>query len=241
MIPRIIHLTASDLCNLAPPIQDNITQLRKINPGWEIRLYDDTDIKTYLSKYFGGTVLAAFSKINPKYGAARADFFRYLVILREGGVYLDIKSAAKKPLVNVILPDDTLLLSHWHNGPGELYEGWGLHPELSHVPGGEYQQWHIVASAGNPLIRAVVKRTLSNIENYDVATYGVGQMGVLRVTGPICYTLAIEPLKATHGFRMIDTKEAGLEYLMPGVLPKDGSYTLSGKHYSLIEEPVVLS
>lgn len=239
-IPKIIHLTASDLGGLTPPIQQNIEKLKEANPGWRIRLYDDTDIHAYIQDNFSHTILEAFSKINPKYGAARADFFRYLVISKEGGVYLDIKSTALIPLDDVIRSSDTILLSHWNNGPGELYEGWGLHPELSHIPGGEYQQWHLIASAKNPLIEATINRVLFNIENYDIETHGVGQMGVLRVTGPICYTLAIDPLKHLHGFRMIDATTAGLEYLIPGILPKEGSYTRCGAHYSLLSEPVIL-
>ena len=55
----------------------------------------------------------AYHKINPKYGAARADFFRYIIIRDQGGIYLDLKSNSSVPFREIIKPNDTYLLSSW--------------------------------------------------------------------------------------------------------------------------------
>jgi mannosyltransferase OCH1-like enzyme len=74
-----------------------ITEYLKLqNPEYNYYLYDDDDIdnfiKTYYPKYW-----TSYKMLAPEYGAARADFFRYMVIYHYGGVYLDIKSGASVP------------------------------------------------------------------------------------------------------------------------------------------------
>jgi len=97
-IPRIIHQTFPSKENLLPEISNNIAKICKMNPDWEYRLYDDFDIEERLFHYYGAKILKIYRRINRGYGAARADFFRYLILYAEGGVYLDIKSTLTRPL-----------------------------------------------------------------------------------------------------------------------------------------------
>jgi mannosyltransferase OCH1-like enzyme len=76
-IPRIIHMTARDK-NLQGDLADNLTRITELNPGWDLRLYDDADIEAFLLREFGPATRAIYHKLNPRYGAARADFFRYM-------------------------------------------------------------------------------------------------------------------------------------------------------------------
>ena len=50
----------------------------------------------YIRREYGESILSCYLRIDPVYGAARADLFRYLLLYRTGGVYLDIKSAARR-------------------------------------------------------------------------------------------------------------------------------------------------
>ncbi len=163
MIPKNIHQTFYTKV-LPSEIEKNVVNIRTLNPGWEYRLYDDDDIVEFIKNNYEPFVLGYYNRINPEYGAARADLFRYLLMHKYGGVYLDIKSAPTKPLDTVLMPDDRYLLSHWRNGKGERFEGAGLHPELHNIPGGEFQQWHIVAAPGHPFLKAVIKKVLRNID-----------------------------------------------------------------------------
>ena len=63
---------------------------------------DDADINEYIGRAYGERLLGEFNRISPSYGATRADFFRYLLLYREGGVYLDIKSSMERPLDEVL-------------------------------------------------------------------------------------------------------------------------------------------
>jgi hypothetical protein len=234
-VPRIIHQTFHTR-SLPPELAANLAAIRRANPDWRHRFYDDDDIRRFIGERYGPGVLAYFDAINPSYRAARADLFRYLVVYSEGGVYLDAKSLPTRPLSEVIRPDDRYLIAQWDNGPDGAFPSWGLHPELARVPGGEFQQWFLVAASGHPFLRAVLERVFRNLRTYNPGLHGVGQRGVLRVTGPIAYTLAIQPLLGRYPHRFVDSRaDLGLEYSLYG---KDGHKQALGGHYSELTEPL---
>src|SRR5690606_8039351 len=105
--------TYLSLAALPPELNDNMAHLRALNPGWELRFYDDDAVEAFIARHYGAKVLAIYHRINPNYGAVRADLFRYLLIYREGGVYLDIKASMNSPLDEVLAKNDRYLLSFW--------------------------------------------------------------------------------------------------------------------------------
>ena len=213
-IPRLLHQTCSSRAALPAIVQTHIQDLTDRNPDWTHTVYEDGDVLDYIQRHFGSEVFNTVLTICPGYGVVLADVFRYLVMYREGGVYLDIKSTAFTPLQDAIQPSDTFLLSHWKNGQGQFRENWGLHPELHRLPGGEFQQWFIVAEPGHPFLKGVIEATLHNIRHYRLERFGTGKHGVLRVSGPICYTLSIlaamDSAQAPH--QIVDIEARGFEY-----------------------------
>ena len=235
-IPRIIHQTCSSL-DLPAQLQDNIDLLKSANPEWDHRLYDDLARQGLIGKTFGREVLAIYRQINPAYGPARADLFRYLAIYACGGVYIDIKSYFSQPIDKVVSENDAFILSQWDNLPGGSHPGFGLHRELDEVPGGEFQQWHVIACPGHPFLRAVIAKVLANIEAYRPWRGGVGRIGVLRLTGPIAYTKAILPLLNLYPHRRIGN-EAEIE-LHNSIGGNYAHHTVFQQHYSRLTSPVV--
>lgn len=236
-IPRILHQTYGSR-TLPELLQANVDSLKAMNPEWEHRLYDDSAIEAFIAEHYGDAVLARYRKIDPDYGAARADLFRYLLIYRLGGVYLDIKSRFERPIDEVIRPEDAFIVAQWSNGPGEVYENFGRHPDLADIERGEIQQWHVISAPGHPFLRAVVARVLANIDRYRPWNMGVGRIGVLRLTGPIAYTRAIHPLLRRYPCRIVrDEREVGLQYSIAGNYVHAEAFPRP--HYSLLEKPVV--
>lgn len=233
-ISHIIHQTYDD--NEIPEIfQKNVETLQTRNPTWKYMYWNSKNRHDFIYDFFGWEMLDAYLKINPRYGAARADFFRYLCIYQLGGVYLDLKSNCEFALDNIIRPDDQYLLSHWHNKKGESAEGCGLGPEVESVPGGEYQQWHIIAAAGHPFLMYVIKNVLARIHRYSESFYGNGKLGVLRVTGPYAYTMAIYPHINEFSHRFFDYEKSGLIYSTIGDHTK-----VFKRHYSQETSPLIL-
>lgn len=195
--------------------------------------------QNFIRQEYGADMLQLYRRIDARYGAARADLFRYLVIYKNGGVYLDIKSGTKRPLSEVINPDDEIILTKWRNFPGEEHEGAGMAGPMRYVPGGEFQQWNLIAKSGHPFLGAVIAVVTNNIENYRFWRHGTGRRSVIRLTGPIAYTLAIESIKHQHPYREVRGADSlGLIY---SVLNNEKAhYNLFANHYSKNTAPIVI-
>lgn len=244
MIPKILHQTSA-IAALPGVLAANARRLRELHPGWAYRFYDDAAVEAFIEKRGNPALMKAYRRIHPAYGAARADLFRYLLMYVEGGVYLDIKSSALRPLDEVLRPDDSYVLAHWPNRPDESHAKFGLHPALDN-PRGEFQQWHIMCAPRHPFLAAVLRVVLANIDAYDPAQHGVGRPATLQVTGPIAYSQAIKRAlrsgKVHAGYRLAETHtELGLIY---SVVERQGmgahQLLVSPRHYSSLTEPLIL-
>jgi mannosyltransferase OCH1-like enzyme len=83
-IPKIIHLTAKYKSNT------NIIQinyLKKINPEFEVHFYNDELCKKFLLENYNKKFVDCF--LNIKLGEHKADFFRYCILYKYGGYYID--------------------------------------------------------------------------------------------------------------------------------------------------------
>lgn len=233
-IPRIIHQVFIG-GELTPELQANVDDLKARNPGWEHRLYDDERAESLIRNVYGEEMLKIYHRISPDYLAARVDLLCNLIIYHAGGVYLDIKSSFARPLDEVIRDDDSYILAQWRNGPGEPNEGWGLHRDLAHIPGGEYMKYFIIAEPQHPYSAAIIGKIVDNVKRYRPWS-AVGRTGTLRTTGPIAYTLGIHPIRDQHPHRIATEEELGAV-----VSIGDGydHYAVFKRHYTTQVSPVI--
>jgi len=238
-IPRIIHqIFFAGQAAQPQDVQDSIAAMRAANPGWDYRFYDAPAAERFIAETYGPDMLAAYLSIDPVYYAARSDLLRYLLCYAQGGVYLDTKSAATRPLDDVLCRDDTFLISQWQE-LRDLPAGQSNHPETQHIAGCEYVNWFLVSAPGHPFLHAVIKAVLSNIATYNPFSDGIGRKGVLRMTGPIAYTLAIHSIRAAHPHRYVKFEsDIGFEYSIYG---NPFSHRVQfGPHYSLATQPIII-
>lgn len=87
-VPRHIYQTWHTK-DLPPKMRECVDSLRADNPELEHHLFDDADCRAFIQSEFGGNVLRAYDSLVP--GAYKADLWRYCVLYKRGGVYLDIK------------------------------------------------------------------------------------------------------------------------------------------------------
>lgn len=245
LIPKLIHQTTTSRQTLTEPFKANIEQLKALHPGWMFSFYDGAERLDFIRKHFDKEMVRTYLSINPRYGPARADLFRYLLLYQCGGVYLDMKSSATICLDRVLQSTDQYLLSHWDNASGRPFEGWGVHAETPYP--GEFQQWHILAAPRHPFLERVIRSVQMNIHCYNASLDGTGKRAVLRVTGPIAYTKAIRPLLGRVRARLVKISDLGLvysffdpcneEFRRTGRLAHE---TLTPNHYRSLSEPLVL-
>jgi hypothetical protein len=146
---------------LPEPIQKSIDNMLNLNPEFEYHLYDDDDMIKFIHDNYPGEISEAFDTI--KIGAMKADLWRYLVLYKFGGVYLDIDSEIYSDLSTLIV-DDCAVITRENN------------PNL-------FVQWMLIFPPNHELLKICIDKCVWNIMNIkdDVA----------KLTGPFVYSDSI--------------------------------------------------
>ena len=83
--------------NIPGFMEELISELKDKNPGYTYSLFDDNDIQQFINENYSKDVQQAYSKLHV--GAAKADLWRYLVLYKNGGVYIDFDSYPQLPFL----------------------------------------------------------------------------------------------------------------------------------------------
>ena len=222
----------------------------ELMPGYKQIYFDDIKIEEYIKDNFSGRIYNAYRNINPQYGAARADLFRYLIIYKEGGIYMDVKTGPKKQIDDIFeINGDKLLV-----GLGEdklpyyfpkkhlqnllfLHDDWSF---VTGVKGSEWQQFIFASPAGNPILGLIIKQVVSNIEEgmKNKQYYNSGKYSVVAMTGPIPFSMVIEKYKEEYKDKIKFFKgEIGGRFKHSLI---DYKKIMSDKHYSKIKDKNIL-
>ena len=102
-IPKNIYL-----CYKSKDIPDYIIpNWKKLNPDYNVYLYDNDDCKEFLLQSFGQEYVDCFNYI--KDGPIKADFWRVCILYQYGGVYSDIDVEPLVPIDSIIDKDVSFL------------------------------------------------------------------------------------------------------------------------------------
>ncbi len=131
--------------------------VKKQNPDYEYFLFSDEMCKTFISSHFEPRVLNAWESLIP--GAYKADIWRLCYLYIEGGVYIDIKTVARRPLSSIITLSSELLFTK-DQYDYDIYNG------------------VIGSTPGHPFIKFALYRIIEQIEQKDMGK------NELDITGP---------------------------------------------------------
>lgn len=98
-IPKVIYMCD----NTIDFIQKYSFNWKKLNPEYDIQLFDNARCRRFLSKNFNPIVLKIFDYI-PR-GPIKADLWRICVLLKHGGVYVDADIEPIVPLKDFVNPN----------------------------------------------------------------------------------------------------------------------------------------
>ena len=228
LIPKYIHQTYKSWAQVPNEMKLSISKMREINSNYQYFFYDDNEILQFLHRFYPSKI-DLYLRIDPSYGACRADYFRYLVMYQIGGIYLDIKSSYFGSFDDKLFPDDELLLSHWDISDGNQI---GNHSKYGIA--NEFQNWHLICVPKHPILKNVIDKVEKNLMNYSPIKHGVGQKSVLRISGPIAYSQSILHSNMKDNYRLINYKEFGLIYDA-----SENHNKLLPLHYSLLTIPII--
>jgi mannosyltransferase OCH1-like enzyme len=75
--------------SLPPQMENNYHSLVRNNPELEFSLFDEIECRNFIKKYFDNSVLNAYDSLIPS--SYKSDLWRYCVLHKNGGIYIDIK------------------------------------------------------------------------------------------------------------------------------------------------------
>lgn len=145
---------------------------RWLSPEFEHRYASDDACDAFVLESFPGPIHAAFARLNV--GAARADFWRVLVLLEHGGIYLDIDSNFVRPPADYLDADTSEVFLRAGND--------------------EITNYFIAAAPGHPLLAQMAEAIRVNIEEGTLTS-------IYAMTGP---TVVERIVKASPGVRIED-------------------------------------
>ena len=85
---------------LPRPAQDAAASWTGLNPDLASRLYSDPEAAEFMNRTLGAEVLAIYEGF--PLGVMRADFFRYAILLDQGGIYADVDTACKVGMPHIL-------------------------------------------------------------------------------------------------------------------------------------------
>lgn len=98
-VPLNIYITWENR-KLPYNMYKNLMMLSLLNPEFNIYLYNPEDRLKFIQEYFDKDVVDAYNSLIP--GSFKADVFKYGVIYKLGGVYMDIKYITHYSLIKLI-------------------------------------------------------------------------------------------------------------------------------------------
>jgi len=129
--------------NLTPSMFQCVGSIKRNNPKFYYHLFDDNDCREFIKNHYSLEVLQAFDTLIP--GAYKADLWRYCILYKRGGIYLDIKYRAINQFKLISLMEK----EHWVLDA----DGDGIYNAL------------IVAKAGNEILKRAIDQVVENVKN----------------------------------------------------------------------------
>lgn len=129
---------------------------RTMNFEYSYNFSDDDDIQMFIKQHYP-LYIEPYKSLIP--GAYKSDLFRYLILYKYGGVYIDCKSSTIVPLREFI-PSNASFVMFRDRLKGSLMNAF------------------MACTAGHPILKIAIEKTIHNIKTQN---YGINS---LDVTGP---------------------------------------------------------
>lgn len=173
LVPRIIWQTLKS--NQVPQVikEKYIDSWIDLNPEYTYQFFNDDDIRDFIRSTYPD-FLEAFERI--KYGASKADLWRYLILYEFGGVYADIDCICVRPL------------KEWVNPTSSFITQLGINRDIC--------QWMVITTPGNPIFleaaRLARNQILSGKSVIQYNGFKLSEKGELE----ICHNES--PIRVSH-------------------------------------------
>jgi mannosyltransferase OCH1-like enzyme len=154
---------------LPPGMMATVEHVRQMNPGFEYIIFTEDDAKEFIRKEYSNDVLRAFNCLKPS--SYKSDLWRFCVLYRYGGIYIDVKFDTDVPFKDIIPSDGIIYVK---DRDGHCGGGNGCYTAM------------IVSPPGNIVFKYCIDEI---VENCKTKNY---RGGSLDVTGPCLLSRMID-------------------------------------------------
>jgi hypothetical protein len=168
MIPKIIFQTYSCEYEDLPSYIKNCTETwKEKNPEFEYVYMSEKECHGFILSNYGERHAAIYSGL--KHKAMKGDWWRYLIVNKLGGIYMDIDTVCRKPLVDEIDFSKDFVTT------------------LDLEPNALFTQWGFGSSKDSPILNNLIDYILNNYDGYPL------NRKVLKtdLTGPVAFQKSI--------------------------------------------------
>ncbi|GKT63427.1 initiation-specific alpha-1,6-mannosyltransferase [Colletotrichum tofieldiae] len=218
-------------------------QWRVVNPGWRYERITDANNDAYVRENFNATIVDLF--VSMKDHILKADFLRYLILLREGGVWADIDVYPHQPVskwipeefldsVNLVIgiENDHRKKPIWNGSPYSV----------------QLCQYTVLAKPGHPAIQRLVDQVTHNLQGLFGSKLGNAPTtfeDVMATTGPFAFTKVMmdyfsQVTGEEHTGDELESLEAPRKIGDVLVLPKESFGWLAHEHTHKKGDPFIL-
>jgi mannosyltransferase OCH1-like enzyme len=151
--------------DLHPLIHKKIYGFRQMNQEYNYNLFTDEDMDSFVNENYKGEIADCYNRLNII--VAKVDFWRYLVLYKCGGVYIDMDSSIERPLNELIADEDDAIIS----SEGNL---------------DNFVQWALIFKSDHPILKKTIDYIVDNIKSNRYPN------DIHKMTGPSVYTEAVK-------------------------------------------------
>jgi len=144
-------------------MKDNIYRLLKVNKEFDYYLYSDDACRKFIQDNFPQEVVNAFDLLVP--GAYKSDLWRYCILYKLGGMYLDVKYYSLIPVIDIIRTNPIIFVKDLKHGCGN-----GKYTGLYNA--------FMVSTPQNPIFKHCIDDILNSCK------FKLYKSGGLDITGP---------------------------------------------------------
>jgi mannosyltransferase OCH1-like enzyme len=147
MIPKTIFQTyGCDYSELPSYIKNCTETWKEKNPEFEYVYMSEKECYDFILENYDQKHADIYSGLTHK--AMKGDWWRYLVVNKLGGVYMDIDTVCRKPILDELSLDYDFITT------------------LDLVPDALFSQWGFGSSANHPILNNLINYILENYDNY---------------------------------------------------------------------------
>lgn len=149
---------------LHPEVQKKVNHFKSLNKNYQYHLYTDEEMDEFVNKFYPGIIAECYNRLSIP--VAKVDFWRYLVLYKYGGVYVDLDSSINISLDEFIRDEDDAIITAETN------------PDT-------FVQWALIFNKKHPILQKVIYLITFNIHN------NIYPNNILKMTGPGVFSQAV--------------------------------------------------